>query len=158
MSKRTHFFKSVGRSPPPFPLSSEKVPQRELQGSSTSARVQEQGAVLSKELWRTSAASAVDRRSLRCLHNHPRTWCEHTLIQLRVNQATEWHRFARQEFRQHSAINSCPPVINKLVMEDPHFYLLVEPKGRDGGRNTIPAFFMACHESNPCVQRVPMQV
>lgn len=38
MSKRTHFFKSLGRGPPPFPLSSEKVPQRELHGSSSSAR------------------------------------------------------------------------------------------------------------------------
>lgn len=141
MSKRTHVFKSVGRVPPPFPLSRGKVPQREPHGSSTSARARVRKP---QERWRTPATSAVDRRALSCLHNHPRTWWEHTLIHSGVNQATEWHRAARQEFRQQGAINSHPPVVKKLVMEC-DVPTLLPPckggKGRGGGRKHYSSRF-----------------
>lgn len=163
MSKRTHFFKSVGRAPPPFPLFSEKVPQREPHGSSTSARlrIREQSCPKSHGgpqlpvLWieELSAAWTTPQRPGENTHWYNSGW-------IRPQSGTEL---------QGRSSGSRVPSTRVLRLSTncwwnagySHFYFLVKPTGRGRGRKTLPALFMACHGSNPGMQRTdhfPMQL
>ena len=153
MSKIPLFFRSVGRGPPPsLPFLWWKGPPGKPRGSSTGVtHGQYQWAVPLEATTEDPnfAASATDRRALTCLHNYPKTQWQHTLMlhtMLGTNQSV-WHRAAREEFRQQSAINPCPVTNSHWnVVYPPALQLLVPPckaYRQRWKKMTIPACFMA---------------
>lgn len=158
MSKRTHFFKLVGRSPPPFPLSSEKVPQRELHGSSTSARgrgreqsyPRRNGGTQLPVLWTEGLSDACTTTQGPGVNTH--------------SYNSGWIRPQSGTDLQGRSSGSIVPSTHVLQLSTNWWWSthtstsLWSLKAEVEEETLFQHFFMACHESNPGVQRVPMQV